>query len=57
VRKIISIELSELDQFGGQFERNGFHVFKLADIGQRVTCAMHPVTPAVFAAGVFRIID
>ena len=38
VRKIISIELSELDQFGGQFERNGFS--KLADIGQLVTCAM-----------------
>ena len=30
VREVASIELSELDQFGRQFERNGFHVSKLA---------------------------
>ena len=43
VRKVIRIELSEPDQFGGQFERNGFHVFKLADIGQLVTSAMRSI--------------
>ena len=45
-RKIICIELSGLDQFGGQFERNGFHVCKLADIRQLVTSAIRPVAPA-----------
>jgi hypothetical protein len=37
VRKVICIQLSEPDQFAGQFERNGFHVSKLADIRQLVT--------------------
>ena len=37
VRKVSCIELRYLGQFGGQCERNGFHVSKLADIGQLVT--------------------